>query len=229
MWLLVLLPLSKVLSDRYFQSQKCMNCLQRFVTLWIGLFWNQLIIQPFLVIFSILLPGSVNKFWLYISPFFTVLRILFCLVRIIMIIFIMISLGYYHYEYINWIHAQVCNNHLVCHRLHPLCGVAKPGPILGFSLMSRSSLLQVLVVCIQQRSLTLKWNLRTVRMTGNHLVMLLEVLLNLRRKWNCFREHLWFAVVYYFMNIIFSYPEGGWWAISTRDHWNINWLCRLLF
>ena len=54
--------------------------------------------------------------------------------------------------------------------------------IMYSGLMSKSGICQILVVHLLQRSLTLKLDLRTIRMTENHVAMHLEVLLILRRK-----------------------------------------------
>ena len=81
--LLILLPLYRVLSDRLFQFQKCMNYLQGFITLWTMLCLKRLVIQVvFQHIFLILLQHNIIKSELPSSPFSTILRTMYHLVRL---------------------------------------------------------------------------------------------------------------------------------------------------
>ena len=128
------------------------------MTFWMWLFLNRLqvklIFQPFCLILS---PGKVMRSGLCSSVFLTPLRTLMLLVRLVLLSYL-VEHGTGSPTTFIWL---VTIFGLYVGKVRKMAS----------SLMSKSGLLQILVVHLWQRSLTLILDFRVVRIAGNNLVI----------------------------------------------------------
>ena len=157
--LLVLFLLYRVLIERFFPYQKCMNSLPGFRKFWKILCLNMVSDTAHIIAYLFnLLPGSVVKSGLHSSPFFTDWRTMLHLVRFAFM------------DALTGLCFRLSNNiPLTCPSLQPLWEVAKPDLKLFSSFNVQKWPCQILVVGHWQRSLTLKLDIRVIRIARGDL------------------------------------------------------------